>query len=95
MGGGGGSRADCQKTALTLFLGLFWSSTYFTVLQWLTTVFISKKTIVFQGFRGAPTFSRGGGGGGSNFFQGGGSNFFQGGGSNFFQGGGGSKCKFL
>ena len=25
---------------------------------------ISKKTIVFQGFRGGPTFSRGGGGGG-------------------------------
>ena len=29
---------------------------------------ISKKTIIFQGFRGGPTFSRGGGGG-SNFFQ--------------------------
>ena len=26
---------------------------------------ISKKTIIFQGFRGVPTFSRG-----SNFFQG-------------------------
>ena len=40
---------------------------------------ISKKTIIFQGFRGGPTFSRVGGG--SNFFQGGGvSNFFQGGG---------------
>ena len=38
---------------------------------------ISKKTIIFQGFRGDPTFSRGGGGPtfsrwGSNFFQGGG-----------------------
>ena len=45
--------------------------------QW----FISKKTIIFQGFRGGPTFSRGGGGGGgwSCIFQGGGgSNFFQG-----------------
>ena len=29
---------------------------------------ISKKTIIFQGLRGGPTFS----GGGSNFFQGGG-----------------------
>ena len=29
---------------------------------------ISKKTIIFQGFRGVPTISRGGGG--SNFFQG-------------------------
>ena len=31
---------------------------------------ISKKPIIFQGPRGGPTFSRGGGG--SNFFQGGG-----------------------
>ena len=44
------------------------------VYQW----FISKITIIFQGFRGGPTFSRGGatfsrgGGGGYNFFQGGG-----------------------
>ena len=30
---------------------------------------ISKKTIIFKGFRGGPTFSRGGGG---NFFHGGG-----------------------
>ena len=29
---------------------------------------ISKKTIIFQGFRGVPIFSRGGGG--SNLFQG-------------------------
>ena len=35
--------------------------------------FISKKTIVFQGSRGGPTFFLGGGGGGG----GGGSNFFQ------------------
>ena len=34
---------------------------------------ISKKTIIFKGFRGGPTFSRGGGEG--NFFhRGGGSN---------------------
>ena len=31
---------------------------------------ISKKTIILKGFRGGPTFSRGGGGG--NFFHGGG-----------------------
>ena len=31
--------------------------------------FISEKTIIFQGFRGGPTFSRGWW---SNFFQGGG-----------------------
>ena len=30
---------------------------------------ISKKTIIFKGFRGGPTFSRGGEG---NFFHGGG-----------------------
>ena len=30
---------------------------------------ISKKTIIFQGFRGVSTFSRGGG---PNFFRGGG-----------------------
>ena len=34
---------------------------------------ISTKTIIFQGFRGGPTFSREGGGR-SNFFQGGGPN---------------------
>ena len=31
--------------------------------------FITEKTILFQGSRGGPSFSRGGGG--SNFFQGG------------------------
>ena len=41
------------------------------------SMIISKKTIIFQGFRGGPTFSRWGptfstgGGGGSNFFKGG------------------------
>ena len=29
---------------------------------------ISKKTIIFQGFGGVPTFSRGGGGGGVQLF---------------------------
>ena len=56
-----GSRPDCQKTALTTFffllvLNLFYS--YSVVYQW----FISKKTIIFQGFRaGGPTFSSVGG----------------------------------
>ena len=40
---------------------------------------ISKKTIIFKGFRGGPTFSRGEG----NFFHGGGG------------GGGGSNGNFL
>ena len=30
---------------------------------------ISKKTIIFKGFRGGPTFSRGGGGGGGATFS--------------------------
>ena len=68
-GGGGGSRPDCQKRALTtvvLVLNLFYS---FTVVchQW----FISKKTIISK-----VSESRSG----SNIFQGEGSNFFQGGG---------------
>ena len=51
---------------MTTFVLLFFSPQL--ILQW----FISKKTINFQGFGGAPTFSSGGGGMGSNFFQGGG-----------------------
>ena len=50
--GGGGSRPQCQKTALTTS-NLFYSFT--VVYQW----FISKKTIIFKGCRGGPTFSRG------------------------------------
>ena len=34
-------------------------SLFFTEVKWS----ISKKSIIFQGFRGGPTFSRGGGGG--------------------------------
>ena len=37
---------------------------------------ISKKSIIFQAFRGSNIF---GGGGGPTFSRGGGSNFFQGG----------------
>ena len=62
--GGGGGPGQSDKKALTAFflvLSLFYSR------KWL----ISKKTIIFQGSRGGPTFSRGGGGG-VNFFRGGG-----------------------
>ena len=48
-GGGGGVRVNLTKKALTF-------SAYFTEVKW----FISKKTIIFQGSRGGPTFSRGG-----------------------------------
>ena len=66
-----GSRPDCQKTALT---AVFFRCT--VVYQW----FISKKTLIFQGFSGGPTFSRWG----PTFSRGvqlfpGGCNFFQGG----------------
>ena len=60
----GWSRPDCQKTALTtVFVFFFVLNFYsFTVaFQW----FISKKTIILQGFGG-------GGGGLSNLFRGGG-----------------------
>ena len=60
-GGGGPGQSDKKSPDNVLYL----SSAYFTEVKWL----ISKKTIIFQGSRGGPTFSRGGGG--SNFFQGG------------------------
>ena len=50
----GGGPGQSDKKALTIFflvLSLFYSR------KWL----ISKKTIIFQGSRGGPTFSRGGG----------------------------------
>ena len=59
----GGGPGQSDKKALATFF--FESSAYFTEVKWLN----SKKTIIFQGSRGGPTFSRGGG---SNFFQGGG-----------------------
>ena len=69
LSGGGGGPGQSDKKALTTFFFFFFffffqSSAYFTEVKWL----ISKKTIIFQGSRGGPTFSRGG----SNFFQGGG-----------------------
>ena len=72
---GGPGQSDKKKADNFFFLFFFSSSAYFTEVKWL----ISKKTIIFQGSRGGPTFSRGGGGG-SNFFQGG--------------GGGGTNCLF-
>ena len=62
-GGGGGFQVNLTKSSDSLFLVL---SLFFSR-KWL----ISKKTIIFQGSRGGPTFSRGAGGG-SNFFRGGG-----------------------
>ena len=50
---GGGIQVSLTKKALTT------SSAYFTEVKWS----ISKKSIIFQGSRGGPTFSRGGGGG--------------------------------
>ena len=53
QGGGGPGQSDKKAlTAFFLVLSLFYSR------KWL----ISKKTITFQGSRGGPTFSRGGGG---------------------------------
>ena len=59
QGGGGGGEGPCQsdKKALTM---TFQSSAYFTEVKWS----ISKKSIVFQGSRWGPIFSRG-----SNFFK--------------------------
>ena len=49
----GGGPGQSDKKALTS--SFFYSSVYFTEVKWL----ISKKTIIFQGSRGGPTFSRG------------------------------------
>ena len=60
-GGGGGVQArrpENSQNAFFLVLNLFYS------LQRGSNGFIIKKTILFQGSRGGPTFSRG-----SNFFQ--------------------------
>ena len=55
--GGGGVKPDGQKTVwmtlLFLILNLFYS------LQRGSNGFITEKTILFQGSRGGPTFSRG------------------------------------
>ena len=53
-----GGPGQSDKKALTTFFCFFFvflPSAYFTEVKWL----ISKKPIIFQGFRGGPTFSRG------------------------------------
>ena len=61
-GGGGGGPGQSDKKALTTFCFVFLVLSLFTEVKWS----ISKKSIIFQSYRGGPTFSRG-----SNFFQGG------------------------
>ena len=74
--GGGGVRVSLTKKSRTLF---FLHFIYLVLsLFYRSQMVISKKSIIFQGSRGGPTFSRG-----SNFFQGGGGG-----------GGGGSNCLF-
>ena len=61
QGGGMGSRPDCQKTALKF--SLLFLILNFNILQFDRgcPMVISKKTILFQGFRGSSAFSREGG----------------------------------
>ena len=67
-GAGGNMRGSRNFCKFYLVLSLFYS------LQRGSNGFIAGKTILilYQGFRGVPLFSRGGG---SNFFQGGGSKY--------------------
>ena len=61
QGGGGGPGQSDKKSSDNVFFLCFFSPQFiFTEVKWS----ISKKSIIFQGFRGGPTFSRGGGGGG-------------------------------
>ena len=57
---GGPGQSDKNSSDNVFFF--FWSSAYSKEVKWS----ISKKSIIFQGSRGGPTFSKGGGGGGSN-----------------------------
>ena len=63
---GGGSRSSDKKSSDNFFFFFFLSTADFTDVKWS----ISKKSIIFQGSRGGPTFS-GGGGGGVQLFPGG------------------------
>ena len=58
-GGEGGPGQSDQKSSnnvfFVFFYVFFWSSAYFKEVKWS----ISKKSIIFQGSRGGPTFSRG------------------------------------
>ena len=58
-GGGGGGPGQSDKKSydsLFFFFVFFSPQLFFTEVKWL----ISKKSIIFQGSRGGPTFSRGG-----------------------------------
>ena len=64
-----------KKALIAFFFFFFFSpQLIFTEVKWS----ISKKSIIFQGFRGGPTFSRGG----PTFSRGGGVQLFPRGGSN-------------
>ena len=76
-GGGGGVQAKLTKKALFLVLSLFYTSHMVNF----------KENYPFQGSRGGPTFS-GGGGGGVQLVPGGG-------GPTFSRGGGGPIAYFL
>ena len=61
----GGQVSLTRKSSDNVFFSFFFKfSAYFTEVKWS----ILEKSIIFQGPREGPTFSRGG----SNFFQGGG-----------------------
>ena len=55
----GGSRPDGQKTVWTRIFFSFLALNLFYSLQWGSNGFITEKTILFQGSRGGPVFSRG------------------------------------
>ena len=60
-GGPGQSDKKSSDNVFWVFFFLFfWSSAYFTEVKWLIKN-KNKKTIIFQGSRGGPTFSRWGG----------------------------------
>ena len=57
--GGGGSRPDGQETVWTTFFFFFLVLSLFRSLQRGSNGFFTEKTILYQGSRGGPTFSRG------------------------------------
>ena len=67
-GGGPGPTARIQHLNVFFVLFCFLVLNLFYSLQMGSSCFITEKTILFQGPRGGPTFSRGGGGGSKCFF---------------------------
>ena len=70
LSGGWGPRRLPENSSDVFFS--FFLILNFNILQFYRgcLMVISKKTILFQGFRGSPTFSRGGGGGpNANFYR--------------------------